>query len=222
MITKDMTIGELVQQYPSVVEILMDEGVSCVGCGAAYFETIEEGLASHGRSEEEVTAIVEKLNQAIPHESGDENLTITENAAAKAKELLTKKNNQAIRIGVSSGGCAGFEYHFSFENDKSENESICLLDLPKRIIINNDEYLLFFVYKYCRNAKHKCIILLNNTFYHFTMLKINNEYKKFFAYQTKNTKKFHLGHFIVLFIIVLELMAMILQNMRMKIQVKQQ
>src|SRR3989338_2481640 len=102
MITKDMTIGELVQQYPSVVEILMDEGVSCVGCGAAYFETIEEGLASHGRSEEEVTAIVEKLNQAIPHESGDENLTITENAAAKAKELLTKKNNQAIRIGVSS------------------------------------------------------------------------------------------------------------------------
>ncbi|HLD80015.1 MAG TPA: iron-sulfur cluster assembly accessory protein [Candidatus Nanoarchaeia archaeon] len=136
MITKDMTIGELVQQYPSVVEILMDEGVSCVGCGAAYFETIEEGLASHGRSEEEVTAIVEKLNQAIPHESGDENLTITENAAAKAKELLTKKNNQAIRIGVSSGGCAGFEYHFSFENDKSENDVVVEVDGVKFFVDN--------------------------------------------------------------------------------------
>ena len=119
MITRDMTIGELVQQYPSVVEILMYEGVSWVGCGAAYFETIEEGLAGHGRSEEEVTAIVERLNGAIPQEKGDDNLTITENAAAKAKEILAKKSIQAIRIGVSSGGCAGFEYHFSFENMQS-------------------------------------------------------------------------------------------------------
>lgn len=119
-----MTIGELVQQYPSVVEILMDEGVSCVGCGAAYFETIEEGLAGHGRSEEEVAAIVEKLNQAIPQEAGDDNLTITENAAKKAKEMLVKKNIQAIRIGVSSGGCAGFEYHFSFENDKHADDVV--------------------------------------------------------------------------------------------------
>ena len=128
MITKDMTIGELVQQYPSIVEILMDEGVSCVGCGAAYFETIEEGLASHGRSEEEVSAIIEKLNSAIPEEKGDDNLTITQNAAAKAKEMLTKKNNKAIRIGVSSGGCAGFEYDFSFENEKNDNDVVVQVD----------------------------------------------------------------------------------------------
>ncbi|MEK6939932.1 MAG: iron-sulfur cluster assembly accessory protein [Nanoarchaeota archaeon] len=124
MITKDMTIGELVQQYPSVVEVLMEEGVHCVGCGASYFETIEEGLAGHGRTEEEVDAIVKKLNQAIPQESGDENLTITENAAAKAKEILSKKDIQAIRIGVSSGGCAGYEYEFSFENQKNDNDVV--------------------------------------------------------------------------------------------------
>ena len=136
MITKDMTIGELVQQYPSVVEILMDEGVSCVGCGAAYFETIEEGLAGHGRNEEEVTAIVEKLNQAIPEEKGDDNLTITENAAAKAKEILAKKNIQAIRIGVSSGGCAGFEYHFSFENVKGKDDAVVEVDGVKFLVDN--------------------------------------------------------------------------------------
>ena len=136
MITKDMTIGELVQQYPSVVEILTDEGVSCVGCGAAYFETIEEGLSSHGRSEEEVTAIVEKLNSAIPQEKGDDNLTITENAAQKAKEILAKKNTQAIRIGVSSGGCAGSEYHFSFENTKNENDAVVEVDGVKFFVDN--------------------------------------------------------------------------------------
>lgn len=136
MITKDMTIGELVQQYPSVVEILMEEGVHCVGCGAAYFETIEEGLAGHGRSEEEVAAVIEKLNNAIPEEKGDENLTITENAAAKAKEILAKKNIQAIRIGVSSGGCAGFEYHFSFENAQKENDAVVEVEGVKFFVDN--------------------------------------------------------------------------------------
>ncbi len=135
-ITKDMTIGELVQQYPSVVEILTEEGVHCVGCGASYFETIEEGLAGHGRSEEEVTAIVEKLNSAIPEEKGDDNLTITENAAQKAKELLEKKKNQAIRIGVSSGGCAGQEYHFSFENVKNDNDAVVEVDGVKFFVDN--------------------------------------------------------------------------------------
>lgn len=64
-----MTIGELVQQYPSVVEILIEEGVRCVGCGAAHFETIEEGLSSHGKTEEEIDAIIEKLNKAISSSS---------------------------------------------------------------------------------------------------------------------------------------------------------
>src|SRR3989338_6714187 len=128
MITKDMTICELVQQYPSVVEILMEEGVHFVGCGAAYFETIEEGLVGHGRSEEEVAAIIEKLNKAIPAESGDGNLTITENAAAKAKEMLMKKNMLGIRIEVSAGGCAGFEYGFSFENKQNDGDAVVEAD----------------------------------------------------------------------------------------------
>ena len=60
-----MTIGELVQLYPSVVEILIEEGVRCVGCGAAHFETIEEGLSSHGKTEEEIDAIIKKMNEVI-------------------------------------------------------------------------------------------------------------------------------------------------------------
>lgn len=63
-----MTIGELVQRYPSVVEILIEEGVRCVGCGAAHFETIEEGLSSHGKTEEEIDVIIEKMNEAIKRE----------------------------------------------------------------------------------------------------------------------------------------------------------
>lgn len=136
MITKDMTIGELVQQYPSVVEVLMEEGVSCVGCGAAYFETIEEGLQGHGRSDEEIDAVVAKLNQAIPSEQGDDNLTITSNAAQKAKEILEKKHFEAIRIDVSAGGCAGFEYGFSFENEKGADDTVVEVEGVKFFVDN--------------------------------------------------------------------------------------
>ena len=97
-ITQGMTIGELVQKFPSVAEVLQEEGVHCVGCGASYYETIGEGLAGHGRSEEEIQEVVEKLNKSIPSESGNENLIITENASLKLKEVLHKSNKYLLDL----------------------------------------------------------------------------------------------------------------------------
>ena len=62
-ITADMTIGEAIQNNPKVAEILLNEGIHCVGCGAAYWETIEQGMQGHGKSKEEVYKIVEKINK---------------------------------------------------------------------------------------------------------------------------------------------------------------
>src|SRR3989344_3514915 len=91
-ITKDMTIGEVVQKYPAVTEVLMDEGVHCVGCGASYYETIAEGLAGHGRTEEEIAKIIEKLNAFIPTEAGSaDKIIITEKAADKLKMILKEQ-----------------------------------------------------------------------------------------------------------------------------------
>ena len=47
-ITKDMTIGEIVRQFPEKIEILMDFGMGCVGCPSAQVETIEEAALVHG------------------------------------------------------------------------------------------------------------------------------------------------------------------------------
>ncbi|MBI2138929.1 iron-sulfur cluster assembly accessory protein [Candidatus Woesearchaeota archaeon] len=142
-ITKDMLIGDLVQLFPEAIEPLLAEGVHCIGCGASYFETLEQGLMGHGRSPEEVESIVEKLNEAVEdsrqesakehhtakehhaargHEAGDCNrsLIVTRNAAEKVRDLLNREGDGAlgIRIAVIPGGCAGFEYEFSFEKKK--------------------------------------------------------------------------------------------------------
>ena len=125
-ITKTMTIGELVQQYPSVVEILMDEGVHCVGCGAAYFETIEQGLMGHGKTPEQIELIVKQLNEAIPKEEGSaETLKVTETAANKLKELMKEeKEGTFLRISVLKGGCSGMQYEFAFDDVKKDDDNL--------------------------------------------------------------------------------------------------
>ena len=126
-ITSDMTIGEVVQKYTSVTEVLMDEGVHCVGCGASYYETIAEGLAGHGRNEEEIAKIIEKLNAAIPKESGSaDKILITEKAADKLKIILKEQNKESfgLRIQVVKGGCAGFSYNFSIENKSGKEDTV--------------------------------------------------------------------------------------------------
>ncbi|PIN76638.1 disulfide oxidoreductase [Candidatus Woesearchaeota archaeon CG10_big_fil_rev_8_21_14_0_10_36_11] len=64
-INKEMTIGEIIQRFPSAVEILMDEGVHCIGCGAVDHETIEDGLIGHQKTEEEIDAILKRMNENI-------------------------------------------------------------------------------------------------------------------------------------------------------------
>ena len=86
MITKDMTIGEMVQQYPSAAEVLMGEGVHCVGCGAAHFETIEQGLSGHGKTQEEIAE-----EEKAPPTKED-----VDNQLAQTTQLLAETENQLI------------------------------------------------------------------------------------------------------------------------------
>ena len=48
MITKDMTIGEIIKLNASKADILMNFGMGCVGCPSAQAETIAEAAAVHG------------------------------------------------------------------------------------------------------------------------------------------------------------------------------
>ena len=47
-VTKDMTIGNLVGEYPQTIEVLFEFGMGCVGCPSAQSETIEEASFVHG------------------------------------------------------------------------------------------------------------------------------------------------------------------------------
>mgnify|MGYP006419103181 CR=1 FL=1 len=64
-ITKQTIIGDCIQSHPEVADFLMEIGFHCVGCFAAAFETLEQGLKVHGKSDKEINEIVKGLNKII-------------------------------------------------------------------------------------------------------------------------------------------------------------
>jgi hybrid cluster-associated redox disulfide protein len=64
-ITKEMNLGEIVFKYPEAAEVLTDYGLSCVGCFASSFDTIEQGAKIHELSDEELEEMLERINEVI-------------------------------------------------------------------------------------------------------------------------------------------------------------
>ncbi len=125
-VKKDMLIGEIVAKHPETVQILLEEGIHCVGCGAANMETLEEGLSIHGKSEEEIDDLVREMNKLASEKkpADPDTINVTDAAAKKIKELLKaeKKEDHALRMDIVPGGCSGFSYALDFDNKKKEDD----------------------------------------------------------------------------------------------------
>ena len=62
MLTKEMTIQEVVTKYPESVKVFMQLGMPCIGCMAARYENIEQGAHAHGI---DIDKLMEELNKAV-------------------------------------------------------------------------------------------------------------------------------------------------------------
>ncbi len=61
-ITKEMTIGRVVREFPDVVRTLMGFGMGCIGCPSAQVETLEEASGVHGI---DIDKLLQALNEAV-------------------------------------------------------------------------------------------------------------------------------------------------------------
>lgn len=62
-------------------------------------------------------------NAALP-------LELTDAAIEKVKSLMAEEDNAnlKLRVFVQGGGCAGFQYGFTFEEEKNEDDSVIAKD----------------------------------------------------------------------------------------------
>ena len=141
LVTKDMTIGDVVAKYPSVIEPLQSAGVHCVGCHVSYHETLEQGFKGHGMTDEEVDMVIAKLNTAVEeskHEEGKE-FIITNKASEKLREVLKENNKEGsgLRVELVPGGCSGFQYGLELDDNTTDLDFV-FEDKGVKVIISKE------------------------------------------------------------------------------------
>lgn len=62
LISKDMTIADIIEKYPLTIELFSQFGFHCLGCQMSSIETLEEGSMKHGI---DVDEILDSLNGVI-------------------------------------------------------------------------------------------------------------------------------------------------------------
>jgi hybrid cluster-associated redox disulfide protein len=61
LVTKEMSILDIVQKYPQSLEVFAKYGLGCIGCAAARFENLEAGAKVHGFDPDEMIAEINAL-----------------------------------------------------------------------------------------------------------------------------------------------------------------
>ena len=51
-------------------------------------------------------------------------IKLSDNALLRLRELRTKNNHKFVRLDIKGGGCAGFEYHWSYSDEEERNDAV--------------------------------------------------------------------------------------------------
>lgn len=65
MITKTITIEDLVDDYPKSVKFLSEKGIRCIKCGEPIWGTLEEACLEKNFTTEQIDKVVQELNELI-------------------------------------------------------------------------------------------------------------------------------------------------------------
>jgi iron-sulfur cluster insertion protein len=64
------------------------------------------------------------MTETLTYQNLDEPLQFSDAAAHKVRELIVEENNPnlKLRVYISGGGCSGFQYGFTFDETKAEDD----------------------------------------------------------------------------------------------------
>ena len=51
-------------------------------------------------------------------------IKLSDNALLRLRELRKKNNKRFVRLDIKGGGCAGFEYHWSYADEEQRNDAV--------------------------------------------------------------------------------------------------
>ena len=62
LITPDMIVGDIVDEYPSLIPVMAEMGLHCIGCGVSKMETLAQACMTHGL---DTFTFLETLNKSL-------------------------------------------------------------------------------------------------------------------------------------------------------------
>lgn len=70
-------------------------------------------------------------------------ITLTENAVVKLRDLFAEENNPnlLLRVFVQGGGCSGFQYGFTFDEQRNEDDFDVPAEVPVVVDSMSMQYL---------------------------------------------------------------------------------
>ena len=83
---------------------------------------------------------MEAAVQPRPRRPRPKIVTLTDSAAARVKEIMTKADKPYLRVGVKNGGCAGQEYVMAYADAADpldeivEDQGVAILIEPKAVL----------------------------------------------------------------------------------------
>ena len=83
-----------------------------------------------------MNAVTESVLSSAPEIEMPAPLVFTDNAAKKVKELIEEEGSPdlKLRVFVSGGGCSGFQYGFTFEEEVNEDDTQVMKDTVTLLI----------------------------------------------------------------------------------------
>ncbi len=124
-ITKEMTIGEVVNIHPEAATIMLKYGLHCVGCAVNPFESIENGCLGHGMDSETINNLVADLNKkAVDKKENENKINLTDFAREKFLQFMKeeRKDDYGIRVGVVINNEGTIEYSLDFADHPAPSE----------------------------------------------------------------------------------------------------
>lgn len=129
-IHRQMTISTILAMFPDKAKRLAREltnaGLSCAGCNAASYETLEGGMKGHGKTDDDITRMEERLNALLEETTDPSTITLTPEAAKKFIEFAANEGKQGwgLRFDEEMAGCNGFEYVLDFSEKAASDDEI--------------------------------------------------------------------------------------------------
>ena len=67
-------------------------------------------------------------------------IKLSDNALLRLRELRNKNNRKFVRLDIKGGGCAGFEYHWSYADEEQRND--CVIE---NVLLVSRDYELYLL-----------------------------------------------------------------------------